>query len=161
MKPQFTIWLLPVLPGWEDSKGPRIKNHLFQGTRVTLQINNSLNSLTIDISDYVFKINLKQFLEFYFILLFFFAVLGLHCCAAFFWLLWRGTTLQLWCKGSAIEHGLQGVWFTSCGSQHRLISCGARVCATACEIFPDQGLNPRPLPWQADSPLLSHQWSPE
>ena len=33
-------------------------------------------------------------------------------------------------------------------------------CSAACGIFPDQGLNPCPLHWQADSQPLSHQESP-
>ena len=33
-------------------------------------------------------------------------------------------------------------------------------CSAACGIFPDQGSNPRPLHWQADSQLLRHQGSP-
>ena len=33
-------------------------------------------------------------------------------------------------------------------------------CSTACGIFPDQGLNPCPLHWQADSQPLHHQGSP-
>ena len=33
--------------------------------------------------------------------------------------------------------------------------------STACGIFPDQGLNPRPLHWQADSQPLRHQGSPK
>ena len=33
-------------------------------------------------------------------------------------------------------------------------------CSAACEIFPDQGLNPCPLHWQADSQPLRHQGSP-
>ena len=33
-------------------------------------------------------------------------------------------------------------------------------CSTACGIFPDQGWNPRPLHWQADSQPLRHQGSP-
>ena len=32
-------------------------------------------------------------------------------------------------------------------------------CSTACGIFPDQGLNPCPLHWQADSYPLDHQES--
>ena len=32
-------------------------------------------------------------------------------------------------------------------------------CSTACGIFPDQGSNPCPLHWQADSQPLSHQGS--
>ena len=34
-------------------------------------------------------------------------------------------------------------------------------CSAACGIFPDQGSNPCPLHWQADSQPLSHQGSPE
>ena len=33
-------------------------------------------------------------------------------------------------------------------------------CSAACGIFPDQGSNPCPLPWQADSQPLRHQGSP-
>ena len=33
-------------------------------------------------------------------------------------------------------------------------------CSAACGIFPDQGLNLCPLPWQADSQPLRHQGSP-
>ena len=34
------------------------------------------------------------------------------------------------------------------------------ICSAACGIFPDQGSNPCPLPWQADSQPLRHQRSP-
>ena len=34
-------------------------------------------------------------------------------------------------------------------------------CTAACGIFPDQGLNPCPLHWQADSQPLHHQGSPQ
>ena len=34
-------------------------------------------------------------------------------------------------------------------------------CSAACGIFPDQGANPCPLHWQADSQPLRHQGSPE
>ena len=33
-------------------------------------------------------------------------------------------------------------------------------CSVACRIFPDQGLNPCALNWQADSQPLRHQGSP-
>ena len=33
-------------------------------------------------------------------------------------------------------------------------------CSAACGIFPDQGLNPCPLHWQADSQPVRHQGSP-
>ena len=34
------------------------------------------------------------------------------------------------------------------------------TCSAACGIFPDQGSNPCPLNWQADSQPLRHQGSP-
>ena len=34
------------------------------------------------------------------------------------------------------------------------------ICFAACGIFPDQGSNPCPLHWQADSQPLRHQESP-
>ena len=34
-------------------------------------------------------------------------------------------------------------------------------CSAACGIFPDQGSNPYPLHWQADSQPLRHQRSPD
>ena len=34
------------------------------------------------------------------------------------------------------------------------------TCSVACGIFPDQGSNPCPLHWQADSQPLRHQGSP-
>ena len=34
-------------------------------------------------------------------------------------------------------------------------------CSAVCRIFPDQGLNPCPLHWQADSQPLRHQGSPD
>ena len=60
------------------------------------------------------------------------------------------------------KHGLKGMWASgvaapglpstgSTGVAHRL------NCSMACGIFPDQGLNPRLLHWQADSLPLSHQ----
>ena len=35
------------------------------------------------------------------------------------------------------------------------------ICSAACGIFPDQGSNPCPLHWQADSQPLHHQGSPK
>ena len=58
-----------------------------------------------------------------------------------------------------------GVWASHCGAW----ALGARAsvvvahgfsCSVACGIFPDQGLNPCPLHWQADSEPLCHQGSP-
>ena len=55
-----------------------------------------------------------------------------------------------------VEHGLWGSG-ASVAAARGLQSAGSVVVAhglsgsTACRIFPDQGLNPCPLHWQADS----------
>ena len=41
-----------------------------------------------------------------------------------------------------------------------LIVAHGPSCSAACGIFPDQGSNPCPLHWQADSQPLRHQGSP-
>ena len=48
------------------------------------------------------------------------------------------------------EHRLQTRRLSNCGSRAQLLR----------GIFPDQGSNPCPLHWQADSQPLSHQGSP-
>ena len=51
-------------------------------------------------------------------------------------------------------------------AEHRLQRAGSVVvahgpsCSVACGIFPDQGSNPCPLHWQADSQPLHHQGKP-
>ena len=87
---------------------------------------------------------------------------GLH--AGFLQLRWAGSAL---CCGARASH-CGG--FSCCGAQalgmqasivvaHRLQSAGpvavahGTSCSAACEIFPDQGSNPRPLHWQAEQTL--------
>ena len=94
---------------------------------------------------------------FLFIYLFIYlAALGLCCC--------------MWAFSSCIERGLLFVavrglliavvslvaklgfrreGFSSCGSQ--ALGAHGLICSTACGIFLDQGSNPCPLHWQADS----------
>ena len=50
----------------------------------------------------------------------------------------------------------------STGSRHAgsAIVAHGLSCSAACGILPDQGSNPRPLHWQADSQPLRHQGSP-
>ena len=104
------------------------------------------------------------------------AVLGLLCCAGFslaaasrgyspvvmhgFSLRWL---LLLWGTGSRAQ-GLeycslwaQQLWLLDTGS---IVMAHGLNCSTAHSIFPDQGLNPCLLHWQADSLPLSHQGSP-
>ena len=91
----------------------------------------------------------------------FLAVLGLHCFAQPFsscserWLLF------------VVMLGLLIV-LASLISQHRFQASLDSVvvvynlsCPEACGIFLDQGLNPRPLHWQAESYPLCHQGGPQ
>ena len=52
---------------------------------------------------------------------------------------------------------LQGTGSRRAGS---VIVAHGPSCSPACGIFPDQGSNPCPLHWQADSQPLRHQGSP-
>ena len=72
---------------------------------------------------------------------------------------------------SCSMHALECPGFSSCGMgsvvvAHGLQSTGSVAvayglsCSAACEILPDQGLNPCPLHWQVDSQPLHHQRSP-
>ena len=61
--------------------------------------------------------------------------------------------------------GCRCTGFTSCGAwapEHAgsVVVVRGFSCPSACGIFPDQGLHPRPLHWQNDSLPLSHQGSP-
>ena len=61
--------------------------------------------------------------------------------------------------------GLSPRWLLSLrstGSRHAgsVVVAHGLSCSAACGIFPDQGLNPFSLHWQADSQPLHHQESP-
>ena len=63
------------------------------------------------------------------------------------------------CAGLSLSRPLL---LRSTGSRRASSVIGAHgpSCSTACGIFPDQGSNPCPLHWQADSQPLRHQGSP-
>ena len=68
---------------------------------------------------------------------------GFSCCRTRALGAWASVVVArgLWSVGSVVvAHGLS--------------------CSVACGIFPDQGSNPCPLHWQADSQPLRHQGSP-
>ena len=64
-----------------------------------------------------------------------------------------------WCAGLSLSRPLL-LWST--GSRHAgsVIVAHRLSCSAAYGIFPDQGSNPCPLHWQADSQPLCHQGSP-
>ena len=69
------------------------------------------------------------------------------------------------CHSSSRCAGLSLSWpllLRSTGSRHAgsVVVAHGPSCSAACEIFPDQGSNPCPLHWQADSQPLRHQGNP-
>ena len=90
----------------------------------------------------------------------------------YFWLCWvfisvRGLSLvvasgghsSLQCAGLSLSRLLL---LRSTGSRRAgsVVVAHGPSCSVACGIFPDQGSNPCPLHWQADSQPLRHQGSP-
>lgn len=95
-------------------------------------------------------------------------MLSPHCRTGAFPSWWRAGAAELRCAGFALRRlllsqstGSRAHGLSRCVCQtpeHRLGSHGMRLGgSTACGIFPDQGLNPCLLPWQAESLPLSHQ----
>ena len=91
----------------------------------------------------------------------------------YFWLCWvfvsvRGLSLvaasgghsSSRCAGLSLSRPLL---LRSTGSRHvhSAVVAHGPSCSVACGIFPDQGSNPCPLHWQADSQPLHHQGSPK
>ena len=82
------------------------------------------------------------------------AVLDLHFCARAFSSCGKWGPLFIAVCGPLL--------LRSTGSRHAgpAIVAHGPSCSAACGIFPDQGSNPCPLHWQADSQPLCHQESP-
>ena len=90
----------------------------------------------------------------------------------YFWLCWvfvsvRGLSLVAASGGHSSSRcaGLSLSWpllLRSTGSRRAgsVIVAHGPSCSMACGIFPDQGSNPCPLHWQADSQSLRHQGNP-
>ena len=100
------------------------------------------------------------FFKFYLFILFM-AVLGLRFCArAFSSCGGGGGHSSSRCAGLSL---LQPLLLRSTGSRRAssVIVAHGPSCSAACGIFPDQGSNPCPLHWQADSQPLRHQGSPQ
>ena len=91
----------------------------------------------------------------------------------YFWLCWvfvsvRGLSLvaasgghsSSRCAGLSLSGPLllRSTGFKRAGS---VVVAHGPSCSMACGIFPDQGSNPCPLHWQADSQPLRHQRSPK
>ena len=88
------------------------------------------------------------------------AVLGLRFCARAFSSCGKWGHSSSRCVGPPLSRPLllQSTGSRCAGS---VIVAHGPSCSTACGILPDQGSNPCPLHWQADSQPLCHQGSPE
>ena len=90
----------------------------------------------------------------------------------YFWLCWvfasvqgpspvaaRGDHSSSWCAGLSL---LRPLLLRSTGSRRAgsVVVAHGSSCSAARGIFPDQGSNPCPLHWLADSQPLCHQGSP-
>ena len=112
-----------------------------------------------------FFITFKIFLFFYFLKLFIYLFI-------YFWLCWvfisvRGLSLVVASRGHSSSRCaglslLRPLLLRSTSSRHAgsVVVVHGLSCSAACGIFPDQGSNPCPLHWQADSQPLRHQGSP-
>ena len=63
------------------------------------------------------------------------------------------------CAGLSLSRPLL-LWSTVSRRAGSVVVAHGPSCSAACGIFPDQGLNPCPLHWQADSQPLRHQGGP-
>ena len=63
------------------------------------------------------------------------------------------------CAGLPLSRPLL-LWSTSSRRAGSVVVAHRPSCSVACGIFPDQGSNPCPLHWQADSQPLRHQGNP-
>ena len=84
----------------------------------------------------------------------FMAVLGLRFCARAFSSCGKRGPLFIAVRGPLL---LRSTGSRRAGSA---IVAHGPSCSATCGIFPDQGSNPCPLHWQADSQPLRHQGSP-
>ena len=99
-------------------------------------------------------------------------IVFLFVCLFVFWLCWvfvsvRGLSLVVAsgdhsssrCAGLSLSRPLL-LWSTGSRRAGSVVVAHGPSCSAACGIFPDQGSNPCPLRWQADSQPLRHQGSP-
>ena len=85
----------------------------------------------------------------------------------YLWLCWvfvsvRGLSLVAASGGYSSSRclGLSLLWPLLLRSTGSVVVAHGPSCSAACGIFPDQGSNPCPLHWPADSQPLRHQGSP-
>ena len=103
--------------------------------------------------------NFSDFHALFFFNLFIYRCVGSSfLCECFLQLRQVAATLH---RGARASH-YRGLSLRSTGSRRAgsVVVAHGPSCPVACGIFPDQGSNPCPLHWQADSQPLRHQGSP-
>ena len=93
-------------------------------------------------------------------------MLSLRCCEGFSLVVERGGYSPGEGRGFltamaslAVEHGLQDLWAQSFWLPGSAVMVLGLSCSEACGIILDEGCNPCPLHWRADSLPVSHQGS--
>ena len=89
------------------------------------------------------------------------AVLGLHFCAKAFSSCGKWGPLFITVRGPLTIVAFFLLRSTGCRRAGSVVVAHRPSCSMACGIFPDKGLNPCPLHWQAVSQPLRHQGSPD
>ena len=135
----FIVWLEPLLYNIAlNSRAPNMSN-------------------TLNYLSFFFLIGLLFYLFIYLFIYWlywvFVSVRGLCLVAA------SGGHSSSRCAGLSLSRPLL-LWSTGSRRAGSVVVAYGRSCSVACGIFPDQGSNPCPLHWQADSQPLRHQGSP-
>ena len=115
----------------------------------------------------IFYLLSKGFCGLYFFFFFKFIYLFIYLWLCWVFISLRGLSLVAASRGHSSSRcaGLslsRPLFLRSTGSRRAgsIIVAHGPSCSAACGIFPDQGSNPCPLHWQADSKPLRHQGSP-
>ena len=114
---------------------------------------------------YVLCLNLQPILSWFFFLIFIYLFIYLWLCWVFVSVLGLSPVVASGGHSSSRCTGLsllRPLLLRSTGSRRAgsVIVAHGPSCSAACGILPDQGSNPGPLHWQADSQPLHHQGSP-
>ena len=139
----------PTLPG-QDMMGP-----LYPGAEDGLRTGREGWGCVILFFKFTFA--LKRwviYLFIYWLCWVFVSVRGLSLVAA------SGGHSSSQCAGLSPSRSLL-LWSTGSRRAGSVVVAHRLSCSAACGIFPDQGSNPCPLHWQADSQPLRHQGSPK
>ena len=160
----FTLWsfLLQYPICFQSPKNFFFRYSIFQ-VKISIWLFFSVSILLLKSRPYTFTHYIHLFLS----NLFFFVkeFLSLWLCWVFVSV--RGLSLVVAsgghsssrCTGLSLSWPLL-LWSTGSRRTGSVVVAHGPSCSAACGIFPDQGSNPCPLHWQADSQPLCHQGSP-